>query len=320
MRSVLLLALFAALLYWIDLRQVVAVIVSISPAALAGALLLATADRILMGTKWRQLVLAGGGEMRVRDAVGIYYQTGLASHLLPTQVGSEMVRAYLGRRLGLAMPLLVASMVIEKLIAILASVVFAALGMIYLAGDLRPDVREALTAILVIGSLAGAAALIVALHRPTHQRIGRLLRKVLAPKLTHLLGRLSAAMVIYRGRRRALAVNLGVALVENGVTFSFLYVLGRELGVELPPLLFIAALAVVTLLRRLMAVLESWGTAEAVAVVLYTLLGFGKNVAVALALTSFAVTLLATLPGALLLFRNGLDFRAMTIRLPNASP
>jgi len=64
-----------------------------SPLALLIAVALASADRVLMGFKWRQLVRAAGGSLRLSDATNIYYQTCFTDLVFPNVVASEGLSA-----------------------------------------------------------------------------------------------------------------------------------------------------------------------------------------------------------------------------------
>ncbi|MEO6211301.1 MAG: hypothetical protein ABIQ10_14400 [Gemmatimonadaceae bacterium] len=61
-----------ALWRWVDWAQVWGALRAMSLEALLIAVALASANRVLMGFKWRQLVRAAGGSLRLCDATNIY--------------------------------------------------------------------------------------------------------------------------------------------------------------------------------------------------------------------------------------------------------
>ena len=128
-----------ALWRWVDWPRVWGALSSMSPVALVIAVALASADRVLMGFKWRQLVRAAGGTLRLRDATNIYYQTCFTDLVFPNVVASEGLRVYLGRRLGLPLSLLLGSMAIERMIAAAVAIVLASAGLLYLAAEVEPQ-------------------------------------------------------------------------------------------------------------------------------------------------------------------------------------
>ncbi len=75
---------------------------------------------------------------------------------------------------------------------------------------------------------------------------------------------------------------------------------------------FFAAIAVTALVRRLAMHVEGRGLGEGAAVVMFALLGIQKDAAVALTFAHYALWLLASLPGAYVLFRSAVKFRDLT--------
>ena len=114
----------------------------------------------------------------------------------------------------------------------------------------------------------------------------------------------------YRGQPATLAINLVLAIAENLLQIVNFYVIGRGLGIRVPMLPFFAAIAVTALVRRLAMHVEGKALGEGAAVVMFALLGVQKDAAVALTFAHYALWLLASLPGAYLLFRSGVKFRS----------
>jgi uncharacterized protein (TIRG00374 family) len=273
------------------------------------SIVLVSLDRVLMGWKWRQLVRAGGGTLRLRDAVSIYYQTSFADHVLPNLVTSEALRVYLGRTRAIPAPLLLGSMAIERLIGALAAIALAAVGLLVVAAQLEPQMRATFIDIVAFAILVGAIAVLAMWWTPLHRLAGRAVRNWIPTKLFSLFGKISHTLVAYRAQPAALVWNLGMAIGENLLTISSFYVIGRALGIQLPLVPFFAVIAVTSLVRRVAMYVEGRGLGEGSAIVMFTLLGVQKDAAVALTFTHYAVWLVASLPGAYLLFRSGINFR-----------
>jgi uncharacterized protein (TIRG00374 family) len=308
-RVVLICAALYALWHWVDWARVWGALRSMSPVALVIAIGLASADRVLMGFKWRQLVRAAGGSLRLRDATNIYYQTCFSDLVFPNVVASEGLRVYLGRRLGIPLALLLGSMAIERMIAAAVAIVLAGAGLLYLAAAVEPQMRQTFLEIIAGTALVAALGVLAVWWTPLHRIAGRALREKISPKLFQLLRKVSAALVAYRGQPRTLAINLGLAIAENLLQILNFYVIGRGLGVRVPMLAFFAAIAVTALVRRLAMHVEGKALGEGAAVVMFALLGVQKDAAVALTFTHYAVWLLASLPGAWLLLRSGVRLR-----------
>lgn len=305
--------LIAAALYllwrYVDWARVWSALRAISPGALLLALALVSGDRVLMGFKWRHLVRAAGGSLRIRDATNIYYQTCFTDLVLPNVVASEGLRVYLGRRFGVPLALLLGSMAIERMIAAAVAVVLAALGLLYLAAEVEPQMRQLFLEIIAAASAVGVLGVLAVWWTPLHRFAGRALRERISPRFFALFKKISAALVAYRGQPATLAINLGLAVAENLLQILNFYVIGRGLGIELAILPFFAAISVTALVRRLAMHVEGRGLGEGAAVVMFALLGVQKDAAVALTFAHYALWLFASLPGAYLLVRSGVRFR-----------
>jgi glycosyltransferase 2 family protein len=298
-----------ALWRWVDWARVWGALSSMSPLALALAVALASADRVLMGFKWRQLVRAVGGSLRLRDATNIYYQTCFTDLVFPNVVASEGLRVYLGRRLGIPLALLLGSMAIERMVAAMVSIVLAASGLLYLAAVVEPQMRQLFLEIIGATAVIAALGVLAIWWTPLHRVAGRAVRERISPKVFQLLKKVSASLVAYRGRPATLAINLLLAIAENLLQIVNFYVIGRALGVRVPVLPFFAAIAVTALVRRLAMHVEGRGLGEGAAVVMFALLGVQKDAAVALTFAHYALWLFASLPGAWLLLRSGVQLR-----------
>lgn len=312
-RTTVKIALVAAAAYalwrWVDWTRVGAALLAMSTAGVLLALALASADRVLMGFKWRQLVRAGGGLLRLRDAVSIYYQTSFADHVLPNLITSEALRVYLGRARGIPAPLLLGSMAIERMMGALASIVLAGIGLLVVAAELEPQMRGTFIEVVAIAAAIGSLGILAVWWAPMHRFAGEALRRWIPPKLFSLLGKLSRTLIAYRAQPGALAANLLMAVGENLLTMLIFYVIGRALGVQLSLISFFAVIAVTSLVRRLAMYVEGRGLGEGSAIVMFTFLGVQKDAAVALTFAHYAVWLVASLPGAYLLLRSGVSVR-----------
>ncbi len=309
LRALLIGAALYALWRWVDWARVWTAVGTMSPAALLLALALASADRVLMGFKWRQLVRAAGGTLRLRDATNIYYQSCFTDLVLPNVVASEGLRVYLGRRLGIPLAMLLGSMAIERMIAAAVAIALASAGLLYLAAEVEPQLRRTFFEIITASAAVAVAGLLAVWWAPLHRFAGRAVRERISPKFFQLLRKISASLIEFRGRPATLAINLALAIAENLLQIVNFYVIGRGLGIRVAVLPFFAAIAVTALVRRLAMHVEGRGLGEGAAVVMFALLGVQKDAAVALTFAHYALWLVASLPGAYLLLRSGVKIR-----------
>ncbi len=301
-------AVLAGIAYWVDLKSVANALLSLPGNILLAALALATCDRFLMAYKWRHLVLAGGARLSFPTALRIYYQAVVSGRIVPTALGGDVVRAYFASLAGVPGGLAVSALVLEKLIALLASVTLALVGLFYLGSQLPADVdRTLILAVTGTALLAGLAAVALALFAPAH-KAGRavLLRlmerwRFLRP-LERILGKVSRSLLEYRDKFGVLLQNGLLAVAEHGVQLAKLGLIAAGLGIATDSLALYAILAVALFVRRLTGILENWGLGEGSAILMLVLFGISSELAVALFVANFAVSTVAILPGAVLFY------------------
>ncbi|HEU4681225.1 MAG TPA: lysylphosphatidylglycerol synthase transmembrane domain-containing protein, partial [Gemmatimonadales bacterium] len=229
--TVLTLALIGALFLLVDVREVISALAGIPLGVLALVLVVLSADRVVMGLKWRHLVNGAGGKMRIRDAIAIYYQSGFAALLLPTSVAGEVLRGFLGQRAGIPLSLIMASMVLEKLIAAVSSAVLAVVAAVYIVAVTSR--YDATLISVVFGSITIVAAVVIlAMHRGSHNWIGQQVRRWAPYRAFRTLDDLSARVVAYRHRTALLRANLLLNLGEHVLQFLALYLLASGLGIH----------------------------------------------------------------------------------------
>jgi uncharacterized protein (TIRG00374 family) len=297
--------LLVAAAFFVNPREVIAILARLPPVSVGLAIALLSLDRLMMGLKWRHLVTSAGAQLRLTDAVAIYYQSKFATLVFPAVFGGEIIRGVLGSRAGVPNYVLVASMVVERVVAAVSWIVLAGLGLWYL-GTL-PSYAQYGHTVTLLAAAAGtclAAVALLALHRPSHKLIGRVLRRWVPERVFRLLDQLSAATVRYRHAPQVLLTNMSLTLVEHVVQMLALYALAVGLDIGLPALHFFAATAIIMLVRRGAGFLEGWGIAESGIVMLYVLFGVSVSHSAALALALWAASLLACLPGGYLLGRS----------------
>jgi glycosyltransferase 2 family protein len=299
-------AVLAGIAYWVDLESVGQALLSLPASIVFAALFLATCDRFLMAYKWRHLLLAGGARLSFIAALRIYYQAVAGGRVIPAALGGDVVRAYFASLAGVPGGLAVSAMVLEKLIALLASVTLALAGLLYLGSRLPGDQNLILT-IAALSFLLGLGAVALVLFAPAHEAGRSLLlrftrRWPLPQWLDRLLRKVSSSLLDFGNQLGVLFQNSLLALVEHGVQLVKLGLLAFGLGIAMDTLTLLAVLAIALFVRRITGVLENWGLGEGSAILIVVLLGIEPELAVALFVANFAVSTVAILPGVVLFY------------------
>lgn len=256
---------------------------------------LVTADRLLMAWKWWLLVRGREAAVSLWAAVRAYYVASFAGLLLPMTVGADAVRiaalAGQGRTAGL-----VASVVLERAVgvlaqAVLALIALAALVALGLGATIGPAERWLLGGLVALAFLAFPFSFPVARWVAAHLADGDGWRRI--------LGTLAAAYGDYGGSASLVVAFFGLTLLEGGIPVAYHYAAGRALGLDPGWTLYIATVPLVFLLARLPVSLGGIGVVEASFVYLATLLGLGRTEALSIALLGEAAVLVSLSPGAL---------------------
>jgi glycosyltransferase 2 family protein len=301
-------AVLAGIAFWVDLGSVADALLALPPDYMLAALLLATADRFLMAFKWRHLVVAGGTPLRFLTALRIYYQAGASGRVIPAPLGSDVLRAYLASLAGVSGGLAISSVMLERFLAMLTSILAALLGIIYLGMELpeqasRPLFLATAGLIVAAGIIAVGSVTFVPAQRAAQGLYARITtRWPLPPRVERMLGKVSRSLLYYQSQRRALLENAALSLLEHGVQLLKLAVIAAGLGIAAGNLAFFATLAVALFIRRIGGIIEGWGLGEGSAVIVVILLGIEPALAVALFFANFATTTVAILPGAILFY------------------
>lgn len=220
--SIGLLAALFVLLPWADVRAAAA---SVPPALWLGALALFLIGHQVGVVKWRTLVHASRGRLRLRDATR-FYAAGLFANLcLPTIVGGDLLRAVLAGRATGRMEAAFLAGVADRALDIATMAVLITAGALAARGALPGWSGEVLTAGVLLGALGTLAAAPFVLRRP----LARWPRRIRRP-----LGR---GLVALRHLARhpghaALALGLSLA-IQSGFVFINVWI-GRAVGITLP--------------------------------------------------------------------------------------
>jgi uncharacterized membrane protein YbhN (UPF0104 family) len=192
--------------------------VQVLPLALAAGL--AVAGLLITFVRWWGLVRAQGLPFRLTDAVRLGMVGYFFNTFLPGAVGGDIVKAVALARGQSRRTVAVATVLFDRAVGLWGLVWLVALagGAFWLAGEplllgntrLLAIVRSA---VAIVAVTAGGWLLLGLLpERRAHRLAGRL---ALTPKVGHALAELWRAVWLYRRRPRAVAVALGLTLVNH---------------------------------------------------------------------------------------------------------
>ena len=294
-------AVLALALAFVDFSNVWRMLLSVRPPYLILMLLLATASRLLMSWKWFLLLEATGVEVPFSSTVKAYYQSSVISYIPFLVLGADLFRIHeVSKEKGEA-PAVIASVVMERAQGLISAFLLGTVGLFITVSVHSSEQATLLGVVSVGGLIASVLLLAISLRDGVHRHGLRLLEKWMPDRLRRGFERFSQAFRSMKGQHLVLAKTIALAILEHLVQFLVLFVAGRAIGVVQPAVLFLAAISLAMVARRLAIYLEGWSLAHAVSVFLFSVLGIGVDQALALSLLGDAVSAAASLPGVVLL-------------------
>lgn len=280
----------------IDIGQLGAVVAGQRKAGLIeGALLIVT--QIALGTlRWR-LVLAAlsqGGRhvLSAMEAFRLYYISVFFNCCLPGTVGGDVVRVWLTKSDRIPLQTSIHSVVIDRLIALLALLILVAITLPWLGNAAGFDIGATYLLPLIFAAIAGGWWCL--------DRAGRALAAYehIRPLrwLLHFVQCLRM-MFVYPATS---AVSLLYAVLSHVVYCLCAYVLARSLNIDISLWQCIMLIPLVMLVTTLPISIGGWGVREASMVGVLGLVGVAPAAALAISLELGALGIFISLPAAFL--------------------
>jgi len=302
LRAVLTLALAAAciayILVKIDLGETAHVITRARPLPLAAA----TAVWLLavwpLAWRWQLLLRARSVDAPLRWLVRTYFVSYAAGQLLPTSLGGDAARIYSGtRRHTGSAEAFVGSVLMERILGGVATLLLAAVGLALAVGSFDVGPYLWIEAALVAGT---AAAAVVLFSRRMRGPLRRLLPLVRAIRAERVARTLYEGLHAYRRHGRLLAGMTALTVVVQAVRILGIWLIGRSVGVHLSPRPYYVMGPLLFLVMLVPFTVSGLAVREAFFVNFLGQLGVGANPAFATGFLFFLLSVVLSLPGAVI--------------------
>lgn len=267
---------------------------------LAGGL--AVGGRLFAALRWYLLVHQKNPEARMGRIVRLVFISSLLGMFLPGLIGVEVIRIYGLSRSTSDPALSLASVLVERVLAMGTLIVLVLVGLLFAPPGLPASLSDAAwigLLVLVVGS--------VAILHPAARNLGdRLLRMVRLGALTERVHKVYAALDTYKSQHAIMAWSVAAAL--GAVAFRIIptVVLSGALGLGIPLVHFVVFLPLIHFIAQVPISLGGLGVRETAFVTLFGLVGVPAEGAFTLSLVVYFVTVFSVLPGAWFYARGGL--------------
>lgn len=283
--------LLSVLIYKIDFSDALSRISGINPVFLVTAGGLVIVQVFLNSRRWLSVLKPLGGHLSYLTTVRIYFVGFFFDQYLPTSVGGDAMRIYLARRTGLPLEISVNSVLLERILILVALVIILLAIQPVLYPILPLSVRELQIGALAAMSTALALLLLVLtnLHRfPRFERV-QWLTNWLSDTATH------ARRLVFHPRTSLQALAIAFICHLNNVTI--VYVLQIGLGIELTYFQTVYLYLPVILFLVMPISIAGWGVREGAFVLLYGIEGVPSDSALALSVMVGLLLIATSLPG-----------------------
>lgn len=261
----------------------------VDPVSVVAAVALLLLQPPLIGLRWWLLLRIYGSEAPPGWAVAITWVSVFANQFLPASVGGDAVRIVYARRYSKGLGAPFASVVVDRLMALLALAVLMVLLAPILAELIDQRISIAVGALCAVGIIAAFVAFRV------------------SGKIAPLLARwamLERAAQIIHYVLRVLAhpaqaiVTFAIAVIVHLLSFVALLLIARGLGIRADIGPFMAIAAFLTFVQVVPISISGWGVREAAAITLLGLIGVEPGTALLASIVLGLSYGAASLPGA----------------------
>jgi uncharacterized protein (TIRG00374 family) len=297
-------AVLALLLWQIDLGQTIDILKESRWGYVLASLAIFLATTWLMAWRWWVLLGARGVHEPYRWLVRMYFVSYAASQVLPTAVGGDAVRIIEhARRRPDVRATAAGAVVMERIVGSAGTLVLVAIALALAAGR-----YEGVRGLVILEVVLVAAMLVLGLLLFSKQ-LGRHLEERLFPlgrrlKVEGPLQSLYRAMHEYRNAPRVLLAVLAVTLVAQSARVVAIWLCGEAVGVDVSPYVYIILGPLLFFVQMIPFTLNGIGVREAFFVGFLGRFDVPQEVAFAAGFLYFAVSIAASLPGAVLFWRN----------------
>ncbi len=249
----------------LDVAEIAAAIAQIPIRVLVVAFVAVFAQTFLIAMRWRIVMHSIGGELGYRSAVeavlvGLFFNQGL-----PSSLGGDTVRVWLLRGAGTPLRVAVRSVLIDRLIGLLALAILAGAGLPLLATRVGLGPLWGLATLLAAGGILGAALLTFA-----GERLAGLGPERLAGFVAEIAGDLRAMF----GQPAVFGAVLGSAILVHFLSLLAVMLLAQSLGLAFELSDALALVPSVLIVSVLPISLAGWGVREGTMVAFFAAAGF----------------------------------------------
>ena len=288
----------AIVLYAAHPSDIIRATVSADVLWLSAAVALVLVDRSLMALRWIDLLVAltPGSRPPFSRVLRIFFVSSFVSNFIPS-VAADMYRAYALARCDVHLAESTASVLMDRVLGVLSMVIVAACALPF-ARDL--GVARGLLLGLAIAFVACAIAGVIVFSERAAAAFVRTMTMIPLDVVRRAAESLTAAVRRYSRHHAALVRVLIMSIAVQAIRVIQAWCLGEALGIDLPLLVYFAAVPVIVLIMQVPVTINGLGTTQVAFVALLGANGADPARVTALSLLFLALGAIGTVPGGIL--------------------
>ena len=291
---------FALAINQVDWGQVQDILLSAQPVWLLLHVIAMVAERLVFAWKWLVLIRVhhpglGFAELLVTTLIGKLWGT-----FLPSSMGVDVVRGYYLNKSVQNLTQVAASVIADKLLALIALVIIGLLAWLVAPAHLQ---HPGMLLVLILSTVLLCAGLVVCASDHLMRLTRQILSAVGLPRVGDVLGKLRDAILEYRDVPARLMVSFAGSITLQFVRVVSVWCLAMALALDVPFAFLLLVVPLSMLFLMLPISIGGIGLREGVLVGMFTLVGLPAEDGFALGLAVTLSDLVLSLIGGLVYFR-----------------
>jgi len=286
------------LVWWVNWNELANTLKAADGYWLCAVFLIMHVDRIFMALKWMLLLRGSLVSISTGAVLKSYYVGGFWGLFLPASLGADAVRATWLIKEGEDGPIIVSSIVIERLLGSLA-LALVGVGSIVLL-TVYGDVGVATLSGIVFGFLFVSTVAITALFsRSTHRILQRLMAPLPLQGVRRKIDEMKVAILRFREKPDRLIRFLMLSIFEQVFPIISTFLLAKAFSIDLPLVWAIIGVPIILAVSRMPISVNNIGVKEGAYALMFSFAGISLSDSVMMSMADRVLLLLAGLPGAL---------------------
>lgn len=251
-----------------------------------------------MALRWIDLLVAltPGSRPPFSRVLRIFFVSSFVSNFVPS-VAADMYRAYALARCDVHLAESTASVLMDRVLGVLSMVIVGACALPFARGL---GIANGLMLALTIAFIACALVGFVVFSERASALFLRTLRIMPVSALHRVAESLTEAVRRYARHHGALARVLAMSIAVQALRIIQAWCLGEALGIEVPLLIYFAAVPVILLIMQVPVTINGLGTTQVAFVALLGASGADTARTTALSLLFLALGVIGSLPGGII--------------------